>query len=172
MPASEVAAVERWIKQKQADLQVALQRTEQPQMLRALESVCARQASASRAGFAVLEGVVTRAASQTVRRRQRRQGEDAPPPAPVGRGRLEATRAHSPSGGRPAPQPPRGAHGPDPPQRPSACSAFNACSQGGRDGRPTPLELRLTAGGLPARLTTHSAAQARRAAQCKPGTQL
>ena len=107
MPASEVAAVERWIKQKQADLQSALQRSEQPQMLRALESVCARQAAASRAGFAVLEGVVVKPAT----------------PA----------RANS---------------------------------------RASQLEIRLAAGGMVARLTTHTAAQARRAEQMKPGKQL
>ena len=65
MPASEVAAVERWIKQRQSDLQQALQRTEQPQMLRALESQCARQASASQRGFAVLEATVVRPARRS-----------------------------------------------------------------------------------------------------------
>ncbi|KAL1499763.1 hypothetical protein AB1Y20_012450 [Prymnesium parvum] len=107
MPASEVAAVERWIKQKQADLNAALQRTEQPQMLRALQSVCSRQASATGTGFAVLEGTVVKPAT--------------PPKA------------------------------------------------GGRGGA---LELRLEAGGMLAYLTTHTAAQARRAEQCKAGSKL
>ena len=40
------------------------------------------------------------------------------------------------------------------------------------NGRRSPLELRLAAGGLTARLTTHSQAQAKRAEQFKPGTQL
>ena len=58
MPASEVAAVERWIRQKQSDM--ASSRTAQPQMLRALEAHCARQATATGAGFAVLEGTVSK----------------------------------------------------------------------------------------------------------------
>jgi uncharacterized membrane protein YgcG len=57
MPASEVAAIERWIKQKQSDM--ASSRTSQPQMLRALEAHCARQATTTGLGFAVLEGTVS-----------------------------------------------------------------------------------------------------------------
>lgn len=56
MPVGEAVALERWIKGKHAELQVALQRKQQPQMLRALESHCARQAALSRTGYAILHG--------------------------------------------------------------------------------------------------------------------
>ena len=60
MPASEVAAVERWIRQKQSDM--ASQQRSQPssQLLRALEAHCARQATATGSGFAVLDATVTK----------------------------------------------------------------------------------------------------------------
>jgi hypothetical protein len=58
MPASEVVALGRWVRQQQGSMRQSLKRKEQPQMLRALEAHCARQASASRAGFAILEGNV------------------------------------------------------------------------------------------------------------------
>ena len=63
MPASEVAAVERWVRQKQSDLAQQQRSRPQPQLLRALEAHCARQATATGAGFAVLDGIVSKALS-------------------------------------------------------------------------------------------------------------
>ena len=60
MSASEVAALERRLQTHHRELQQALADTQQPLMLRALESMCARQAAVSGVGYAVLEGTVHR----------------------------------------------------------------------------------------------------------------
>jgi hypothetical protein len=60
MAASEVAALERRLQTHHRELQQALSESQQPLMLRALESMCARQAAASGVGYAVLEGTLHR----------------------------------------------------------------------------------------------------------------
>jgi hypothetical protein len=60
MAASEVAALERRLQTHHRELQQALSDSQQPLMLRALESMCARQAAASGVGYAVLEGTLHR----------------------------------------------------------------------------------------------------------------
>lgn len=58
LPAGEVAALERRLQTHHRELQQALNEAQQPLMLRALESMCARQAAASGVGYAVLEATV------------------------------------------------------------------------------------------------------------------
>ena len=60
MSASEVAALDRWIRQKRSDIDSRQSKRPQPQLLRALEAHCARQASATGAGVAVLDGTVSK----------------------------------------------------------------------------------------------------------------
>ena len=65
MPASEVAGVERWIRQKESDMASQQRTRPQRNLLNALEAHCARQATATGAGFAVLEGTVSKPLSGT-----------------------------------------------------------------------------------------------------------
>uniref|UniRef100_A0A6U7IBS1 RNB domain-containing protein n=1 Tax=Haptolina brevifila TaxID=156173 RepID=A0A6U7IBS1_9EUKA len=80
MPASEVAAIERWIRAKQSDM--ATQQP-QPQMLRALESHCARQATVSGSDFAVLEGTVVKTGVAPEARTSRGNAPTKQPPSRV-----------------------------------------------------------------------------------------